>query len=60
MLHLLRLFNYSDYVINKDDRKKGTKLSKEEMKLYFPDLYEQEMELDREMKELEKELELEF
>jgi len=56
----LRLFNYSDYVINKDDRKKGTKLSKEEMKLYFPDLYEQEMALDKEMKELDKSLELEF
>ena len=56
----LRLFNYSDYVINKDQRNKGTKLSKEEMKLYFPDLYEQEMELDRELKELDKVLELDF
>jgi len=30
------------------------------MKLYFPDLYEQEMALDKEMKELDKSLELEF
>ena len=56
----LRLFNYGDYYINKDQRKKSSKLSRQEMKEYFPDLYEQEMEMDREMRELEEELELEF
>ena len=51
----LRLFNYSQYVIEGKDPK-ATKLTKEEMRLYFPDLYEQELELDRQMKELDKEL----
>ena len=51
----LRLFNYSQYVIEGKDPK-PTKLTKEEMRLYFPDLYEQELELDRQMKELDKEL----
>ena len=50
----LRLFNYSEYVIDKDDEK--GKLSKKEMKLYFPDLYEQEMARDKELKALNKEL----
>ena len=55
-----RLFNYSKYVIDKEGKDKGTKLSKKEMQLYFPDLYEQEMALDKELKELNKELELDF
>ena len=56
----MRLFNYSKYVIDKEGKDKGTKLSKKEMQLYFPDLYEQEMALDKELKELNKELELEL
>ena len=56
----MRLFNYSKYVIDKEGKDKGTKLSKKEMQLYFPDLYEQEMALDKELKALDKELELEL
>ena len=56
----MRLFNYSKYVIDKEGKDKGTKLSKKEMQLYFPDLYEQEMALDKELKELNKELDLEL
>ena len=61
---MLRLFNYSDYVIEggkKEVKPKGKTLNKTEMKKYFPELMEAQDELEnspemKEIKEMQKEM----
>ena len=54
---MLRLFNYSDYVIEGGEKKtkpKGKTLNKTEMRKYFPELMEEQDEFENspEMKEI--------
>lgn len=58
---ILRLLNYSDYAISgpakKNTKKKKKKMTQKEMKLLYPDLYEEMRQMeDPEIKKLEKEM----
>lgn len=57
---ILRLLNYSDFQINgpaKKNKKKKKKMTQREMKLLFPDLYEEMKEFeDPDIKAMEKEI----
>lgn len=57
---ILRLFNYSDYQIEgpknkKKGSEKSSKMSDADMKQYFPELYEMQMQMEEDMKNPELE-----
>ena len=63
---ILRILNYSEYQINGRPKKSAKKkpMTKTEMKMYFPDLYDamedlenpQIKQMEKEMRDLEKEM----
>jgi hypothetical protein len=44
---LLRIFNFSEYQIKTQEERRPKKLTKRELKLYFPDLYEEIQEMEK-------------